>query len=259
MNWNISPAFVRYLRPFPVPVARHLRFQMVCAHDAVDRVIASSLGFPFERVERDRQLFGETQSILREASLHLRGRAGQGDALKRKREVRLGIEALHHLMFSIETRRSRIAVIGDAGRKLKTLFVLWENEGFGDPDELISAERLIINVGKALDENVENGLKQLERGERVLRNTQFTLRQNDVDADRRDFLDALEIGLRFHLFCQYGRPFGDNHLFADGLIDATTQLHQERLSGAFGPEPRATFRWIVETGRALRENVLDQN
>ena len=256
---NKSPAFIRYLRPFSAPVARRFRHQMMCVCDPVDRVIASSLDFPFERVERDRQLFGETQSILREVNLHLRRPVGQNDALKRHREVRLGIEALYHLVFGIKTERSRIAERGEGGRKLKNLFLSWEMGDFGDPDELISAIRFIIDVGKKFDEDVERKYEQLKGGEKVLRKTQFTLSQDDLDADERDFLEALEIGLRFHLFFQYGRSFGDDHLFADGVIDDAQQIYQERLSGAFGLEPNATFRWIVEIGRALREKVIAPN
>ena len=93
--------------------------------------------------------------------------------------------------------------------------------------------------------------------EKRLKDTQGVLDQSDLEPERRDFVEAMEIGLRFHLFCQYGRPFGDDRRIADEFIAAAMQIHQERISGALGAEPKATFRWIVEIGRALREHTLD--
>ncbi len=72
-----------------------------------------------------------------------------------------------------------------------------------------------------------------------------------------DFVGAMEIGLRFLRFCHYGRPFGDDRRIADEFIAAAMQIQQERISRALGAEPKATFRWIVEIGRALREHTLD--
>ena len=219
--------------------------------------MASSLGFPFERVERDRRLFGETQSVLRMETMYLDQRYLRGDRWDRHQEVRLGIEVLHHLLFGIETKRSRISMCGNARMELSVIFGRWEDGKYGDPEGSESAARFIIAAGRAIREQVEERHARLGRMEKRLKDAQGVLDQSDLEPERRDFVGAIEIGLRFLLFCHYGRPFGDDRRIADEFIAAAMQIHQERISGALGAEPKATFRWIVEIGRALREHTLD--
>ena len=219
--------------------------------------MASSLGFPFERVERDRRLFGETQSVLRMETMYLDQRYLRGDRWDRHQEVRLGIEVLHHLLFGIETKRSRISMCGNARMELSVIFGRWEDGKYGDPEGSESAVRFIIAAGRAIREQVEERHARLGRIEKSLKDAQGVLDQSDLEPERRDFVGAIEIGLRFLLFCHYGRPFGDDRRIADEFIAAAMQIHQERIAGALGAEPKATFRWIVEIGRALREHTLD--